>query len=213
MKNDFKIMNYYNEFVSWSRTVDHINDWETDYPHWMELINAFDIFLQTNNYEHCSQEIIDAFLYLIGRDNEREYLVELLIEHPNFLVHLANRGLHYPDHDTRWQLVYYVSKLSDTNQEIEELVRSYWQDSNEYVRRRALLALGSMKSKYAEELALEAYSTGYEYQRIAALEVLHMINSQKLFEYLKDSEQSNSIIIRNATQRIRTERGNDQGSR
>ncbi|WP_373231375.1 HEAT repeat domain-containing protein [Cohnella sp.] len=213
MKHINEIMNHYYDFVSWSKTVEHVNDWETDYPNWMEIINAIDLFLQSNNYEDCNEEIINAFLYLIGRDNEREYLAELLVEHPNFLIHLAKRGFSYPDHDTRWQLVFYVSKLYGTYHEVEDIVISYWQDSNEYVRRRALLALGFMKSKYAEELAVEAYLSDYEYQKIAALEVLHMINSPKLYDYLKLSEQSESTIIRNGALRIRTERGYDQRSR
>lgn len=70
-----------------------------------------------------------------------------------------------------------------------------------------------MKSKYAENLAVEAYSTNYEYQKIAALEVLHMMNSQKLNEYLKLSELSESTHVRNSAQRIKTERGINKRSR
>lgn len=119
----------------------------------------------------------------------------------------------YPDHDTRWQLVYYVSKIFESNHEVEDIVLSYWQDTNEYVKRRALLALGYMNSKFAEDLAVEAYSTSFEYQKIAALEVFHTINSQKLSDYLNLSEQSGPTIVRKSAQRIKTERGINQGSR
>lgn len=213
MKLFNEFMHFYNDFVSWSKTVDHLDDWEMDYPNWMDIINVLDQLLKSVKYDELNEEIMEVLLYLIGRDNEREYLAEIIFEHPDILIQLAKRGVRYPDHNTRWQLAYYVGKLFLTRPEVEDIVLSYWYDTNEYVRRRALLALGTMNSNYAEGLAVEAYSTNIEYQKIAALEVLHMINSRKLNDYLKLSEQSDSNIVKNGAQRIKTQRGINHRSR
>lgn len=97
MKLFDEIMHLYNDFISWSKTVEHVNDWETGYPNWMQIKNIFEQFINSIKYEDLNDEVMTVLLYLIGQDNEREYLAELLLEHPNILIQLAKNGVDYPD--------------------------------------------------------------------------------------------------------------------
>lgn len=72
-------------------------------------------------------------------------------------------------------------------------------DADEYVSRRALIALGKLKSERTEQLAERAWQTGHEYQRIAALWALKDVGSSKLGDYLLQAEEDGrEYVVRNA---------------
>jgi hypothetical protein len=77
-------------------------------------------------------------------------------------------------------------------------LRSFVYDDNEYLSRRALLSLASLKSDKSEALAERAWESGHLYQRIAALSVLNKISSSKLQEYLKKAhEDGREYLVKN----------------
>jgi HEAT repeat protein len=90
-------------------------------------------------------------------------------------------------------------QLSSDKTSAEALLLILVNDEDEYVSRRALLALGALKSLHAESLAEKAWLSGHEYQRIAALWVLKDIASSKLAEYvLLAGEDGRKYLVNNA---------------
>ncbi|MEC0174587.1 HEAT repeat domain-containing protein [Paenibacillus favisporus] len=164
-------------FWQWSKTIKHVFEWETRYQNWELLNTLFDKLIDTTTCYDWDQKTINNLLFIIGRDNECELLVSKLAEIPEYLLFLGQEGLSYPDADTKWQLAHYLSNIASIQLEAEEIILKYYEDQNEYVKRRALLALGIIKSRHAEQCALESWKTGMKYQKLAALEVLKQINS------------------------------------
>lgn len=188
----------------WSESVDTgYYNWEDDYPNWNDVTKIFFRVLQELPLLHWSNDVINNMLYILARDHESEILAMELIEFPQHLLLLGQYGYNYPDYKARWQLCYYLSDVYHLEPKVESIILHYVQkDPEEYVRRRALLSLGYIKSKYAEEYALKAWSTNLEYQRIAALEVLHHMNSKYLEQYLKKALNDESDFVRQNAERI-----------
>lgn len=166
-----------NTFWRWSKTVKQESEWVTLYPNWELLNTIFNSLLDTTSYFDWDQRTINNLLYIIGRDNECELLIQKVAEYPKSILFLGKEGLSSSDADTKWQLAHYLTHAKSLQPETEEVILKYFKDQNEYVRRRALLSLGILKSKYAEQCALESWRTGLKYQKLAALEVLKQIGS------------------------------------
>ncbi|MDI4647907.1 HEAT repeat domain-containing protein [Cohnella hashimotonis] len=166
------------EFWHWSKSVKQDLEWETNYPHWTILNTIFNSIIETTDPNKWDRRTINNLLYILGRDNECELLIQKLSEFPASFIFLSEEGIHYPDRDAKWQLAHYLTKCTSTHfSEAEQLLIKYYEDENEYVKRHALLALGIIKSNYAEKCALNSWSTGIKYQRIAALQVLKQLDS------------------------------------
>jgi len=191
-----------NEFWDWSKSQKQIYEWETNYPNWHLLTTLFSHLVETTECTSWSQKTINNLLYLIARDNECEQLVDKLSETPLNFIFLAKEGLQYPDSNARWQLAHYLSELPETCLETGELIYNYFKDDDEYVRRRALLALGLINSKYSEQSALESWEINLEYQKIAALEVLYQIKSTYLEPYLQLALIDKHKFVRANAERI-----------
>lgn len=196
-----------NDFWEWSKFQKHEYEWETEYDNWAIINTIFAELVETTEHSHWSRKTINNLLYSIARDHECTILINKLCEKPISFLFLAQEGLFYADIDVRWQLAHYLTKIHESYSEAEELIYKFSDDSDEYVRRRALLALGYIKSKYAEEKALMAWNTNLEYQRIAALEVLYQIKSKKLEHYLKLARNSDFKYLRFNAERIIQELG------
>jgi len=194
-----------NDFWEWSKSQKHEYEWETEYDNWTTIHTIFSELIETTGPSYWSQRTIHNLLYIIARDNECEILINKLCERPKSLLFLAQEGLFYPDLDVRWQLAHYLIKISEHYSEAEEIILKFTNDRDEYVRRRAMLALGYIKSQYAEEKAIIAWNTNLEYQRIAALEVLYQIKSKKLEHYLKLALHSEFEYVRSNAERIMNE--------
>jgi len=172
-------------FRQWSRTIKLEFEWEESFPNWQLIYTIFDTLIETTTYEMWNQRTVNNLLFIIGRDNESELLMSKIAEYPGALLFLGREGITYTDCDTKWQLAHYLAECFSDHPDVEEIILKYYEDDNEYVKRRALLALGIIKSKYAEQCALESWGTGMKYQRLAALEVLKQLNSLYYFKLKK----------------------------
>jgi HEAT repeat protein len=152
------------------------------------------------------QDTTELALYILARDNEMETLKDDLTEHPTCLLALAKAGLHSAEQDARWQLADALGTVQADEDDVASILEAYVRDSNEYVSRRALLALGRRRSLVAETLARQAWDTGHEYQRIAALEVLSNLDSPCLSSYLDLAAQDGRQYVVGAAQRIRSDK-------
>jgi hypothetical protein len=72
-----------------------------------------------------------------------------------------------------------------TGDATEQLLLNFTTDSHEYLRIGVMRALADLGYKSAERLAVAAWNTGKEHQRMAALHVLERLNSAQLNEYLE----------------------------
>lgn len=180
-----KVLDEASRFREWA--TDHAGpsgEWELDYGSWDAVLDAFTSFVGACSYETWNDEITQAILYLVARDNEAEFFVDVLAEAPDRLLLLAGAAIRYPESDARWQLADRLGDLREHMAEAESLLVHFAQDEDEYVRRRAVMALGRLGSRHVERLAQAAWNTGDEYQRMAILDALHALGSPKLREYL-----------------------------
>lgn len=186
-------------FRAWAATfpvAERSGEWETFYPNWEELYNAFFAVVSATAYQDWNETTASALLYAIARDNEGQHLAEYLGDDPDKLLYLAERAVSAGERDTKWQLAEQLGTLEPQRQPAAEaLLLCFVRDEDEYVRRRALLALARIGASHVEELARLAWEDGHEYQRIAALCALDMVESPLLAEYAARPEANSGEIL------------------
>ena len=115
-------------------------EWECDYPNWRGLYLAVEHFLVSVANRPLATDELDLILYALARDNECEQILEILERFPNVAMQLARFGWNYSESDARWQLAVLLGRIKSLDS--VELLQHYISDKEEYVRRRARLALG-----------------------------------------------------------------------
>ncbi|MFE6234230.1 HEAT repeat domain-containing protein [Cellulosimicrobium sp. NPDC057862] len=165
-------------FATWTQThPQDFGEWETDYEEWPATYACARDLVGERPFTRWSDVEKASFLYLLARDNEVEDLADLLSEHPATLAGVAEHVCAAPESaepDARWQIAAYLPAVGA---DAIPLLLTLLTDDDEYVRRRALLSLGALGVPAAEGCAVAAWESGLEYQRIAALHVLHQIES------------------------------------
>lgn len=143
-----------------------------------------------------------SFLSLLARDNEVEELADLLSEHPATLAGVAEHVCAAPEStepDARWQI---AACLPAIGPDATPLLLTLFADDDEYVRRRALLSLGTLRAPAAERCAVAAWKSGLEYQRIVALHVLHEVRSPRFATYAALAADDPRPSVRQAAHRL-----------
>ncbi|MGY8634826.1 HEAT repeat domain-containing protein [Bradyrhizobium sp. 14AA] len=179
-------------------------EWECDYDQWPSITSAFTAFLDSGVPQRWNASVIEMLLYILARDNEMEMLKEELITRPAHLVVLARAALRSTEQDARWQLADALGSIELPANEVEPLLVQLFHDRDEYVSRRALLALARRQTSEAEALALRAWSTEHEYQRMAALEALFACRSPLLQSHLDLAERDGRQHLVNAANKLRS---------
>lgn len=174
-------------------------EWEFYYLYWESLYSASFEFIENLNINNLMPHEIEDLIYVIGRDNEAERLIEFLTENEEIFLLLASSAITTKDIDAKWQFAHYLGEINRRKEEAESLLLKYVQDPNEYVSRRALMALANMGSSFTEELCTKAWETDDEYQRIAVLYSLNKIKSSSLEIYLsKAFDDGRKYLFENA---------------
>jgi HEAT repeat protein len=158
-------------------------EWETDYEDWDGLYLAARAATANGQWDEETRELL---IYTIARDNEVELVADLLSE--SQLLSLADASISSGEPDAKWQLAVRLGKLT-LAAEPERILLAFVVDANEYVRRRALMALAELGSPHAEPLAMDAWESGEQYQRMACLDALHSVASPQLSRYLDLAER------------------------
>ena len=186
--------------------------WEDDYENWRDIYNAFEPFVQAVPFQRWELETTQLILYAIARNHEPEYLAEMVAQYPPMLLFLAKASLASEEYEAKWLLAAQLGELPEYASQSEPiLVRLVeagrfvkdGQDVNEYPSRRALKALGRLKSAAVEDLVEVAWSTGYEYQRMGVLRALYDAASPQLEKYLRQAEEASNDYLRLFAKRIR----------
>jgi len=176
-------------------------EWECNYPNWVEIYSTFDEFLQASEIENLGEADLNELLYIIAADNECEILTEKVAKHPDKLLFLSQIAIHSIYNNAKWQLASELGKIKTHKAEAEQLLFQFAKDQDEYTSRRALGALGKLGSSRLIEFVESAWATNHEYQRIMALSVLQRTDSPELEKYLLLAEQDGrKHLIYNASQ-------------
>jgi len=124
-------------FKHWATTRDPLtakyfpSEWECDYPHWGEMYEAVRIAIDGELNERLAQDI----LYALARDNEDEFILEMLEERPKKAIYLAEQAIKFPDREARWQIAVVLGRIG--SKDADRILANLEQDEDEYVRRRA----------------------------------------------------------------------------
>ena len=144
------------KFRDWAATYpveSRSGEWECDYEYWGALHSEALSFVANNSPQDWKSSDVSDLLYAIARDNEIEYLAKEIAANPKILISLAKLSVPSPEKDAKWQLAAQLGMLASHLQEAESILLQFMQDSDEYVRRRALMSLGALKSPRAELFA------------------------------------------------------------
>lgn len=175
-------------------------EWECDYPDWPSIHAVVtDVLSREDALAHLGESGVESILYLLARDNECEIIAGALAVRSEILVAFAHAALRTGESDAKWQIAHRLREAHLRPQDAEALLLKFVEDDDEYVRRRALFALGDMKSSRTEALAQKAWDSGLEYQRIAALCALKACGSPLLPAFLQAAmEDGRQYLVQNA---------------
>lgn len=173
--------------------------WECDFSDWRGLWAAAKRLIETVPAAMWTKAMTEDLLYALARDNEAEFIANELKLRSESLLELAAEAIASIEADAKWQIAAKLGELIEHSSRAEALLIHFAHDADEYVSRRALIALGKLKSEWTEQFAERAWQTGHEYQRIAALWALKDVGSSKLGEYLRQAEEDGrEYVVRNA---------------
>ena len=182
-------------------------EWEVDYPYWNDTYSAFCHVLTQMDAETADSVLLDEMVYLIARDNEAEGFIQETTSHPQWFECLCRRAAASNESEAKWQFAAYLPECP-CSQEIKDMILDFAKDPNEYVSRRALLAMPALRPDCVEQFAplfweRNCYSLELqEYQRIAVLVSLDAIHSDLLPQYLERAKQDGRRYLLEHAERI-----------
>ena len=181
--------------------------WEVDYPAWNDIFDAFCHVLTQMDAEMADSILLDEMVYLIARANEAEGFIQETTSHPKWFECLCRRAAASNESEAKWQFAAYLPECS-CSQEVRDIILDFAKDPNEYVSRRALLAMPALRPDCVEQFAplfweRNCYSPELqEYQRIAVLVSLDAIHSDLLPQYLERAKQDGRRYLLEHAKRI-----------
>ena len=184
--------------------------WEVDYPAWNDIFDAFCHVLTQMDAEMADSFLLDEMVYLIARANEAEGFIQETTSHPKWFECLCRRAAASNESEAKWQFAAYLPECS-CSQEVRDIILDFAKDPNEYVSRRALLAMPALRPDCVEQFAplfweRNCYSPELqEYQRIAVLVSLDAIHSDLLPQYLERAKQDGRSYLLEHAKRIEGE--------
>jgi hypothetical protein len=157
---------------------------EDEYTGWNKIYSCFEKFLNIH-FSFWNDNQIKDILYIIAKDRDDD-LARKIAKDEQRLFFLSKQSLKYGE--AKWQLVIHLHDCTDKIT-AEEILKLFVQDEDEYVNRRALITLAKLGSKQTETYCKIAwdrdlYGERQEYQRIAVLYSLAIINSALLPSYI-----------------------------
>lgn len=175
----------YDKFIAWEHNKNLHTD---DNPMWEQCINAI---TEINNKSSCTKDTIDKILFLMSRDSESEEIMHILTEKTLIGFEVAKAGSQHMDSSIRWQSAFLLGYFGDD----KKLFSMATKDLDEYVRRRALIALREINQKKAEEISLNKLFSEYEYERMIALDTLLFLNSSQLPKAIEILKNDSSEVV------------------
>ena len=128
-------------------------EWEVDYPYWNDTYSAFCHVLTQMDAETADSVLLDEMVYLIARDNEAEGFIQETTSHPKWFEYLCRRAAASNESEAKWQFAAYLPECP-CSQEVKDMILDFAKDPNEYVSRRALLAMPALRPDCVEQLTV-----------------------------------------------------------
>jgi hypothetical protein len=178
-------------------------EWETDYEYWPELISAYCDVLDAAPPNTWDQSLVDLLLYALARDNECEVLIDELLSRPTHLFALAHAAPLSTEVHAKWQIANALGSVNAKGEDVELMIESFLGDADEYVSRRALMALTRRGSMKLDSWAVRAWNTGNEYQRMVALEAFVANDSPLLRSHLDLAEADGRLHLGRLARELR----------
>jgi hypothetical protein len=178
-------------------------EWETDYEDCDDIYESVRAVLRTPVEVWCD-DTKQLLIYATARDNEVELISEELSDEQ--LLVLAAASINSDEDEAKWQFAEQLGRRPRADK-AEKLLLAFALDPDEYVRRRALMALANSGSTHTERFAFTAWESGEEYQRMVCLHALWAINSQMLTAYLQLADQDSRPHLSGLARRIRNKTG------
>ena len=181
--------------------------WEVDYPAWNDIFDAFCHVLTQMDAETADSVLLDEMVYLLARDNEAEGFIQETTSQPKWFECLCRRAAASNENEAKWQFAAYLPECP-CSQEVKDMILDFAKDPNEYLSRRALLAMPVLRPDCVEQFAplfweCSCYSPELqEYQRIAVLVSLDAIHSDLLPQYLERAKQDGRSYLLEHAKRI-----------
>lgn len=174
-------------------------EWESEYNDWRTIYSEFEIIIKNLTPEQHTKEELMELIYILARDNESEFLADIIKESQEWLIYLCEYSFLSDENDARWQLAIRAKYIQDKAIS-RQLLERYVNDSDEYVNRRALMELAEVlpdKVEYYSRIFWDRdiYGDLSEYQRMAVLEALEKINSELLPKYLEETKKDGSKYL------------------
>ena len=126
--------------------------WEVDYPAWNDIFDAFCHVLTQMNAEMEDSILLDEMVYLIARANEAEGFIQETTSQPKWFECLCRRAAASNESEAKWQFAAYLPECS-CSQEVRDMILDFARAPNEYVSRRALLAMPALRPDCVEQFA------------------------------------------------------------
>lgn len=174
-------------------------EWECEYPAWHEIWPPVEQLILLGEERALGREVVELVLDAMARDNETEQIADFVAERPNVVEVVATAAVRHRDPGARWQAAVAVGRCASIGpDEAERLLVPFRADNDEYVRRRAMLALSRKAPRSPEVLAwaMEAWASGHEYQRMAALEVVHSARDARFQEWALEASRGSDGHLR-----------------
>lgn len=194
-------------FRAWAGTIpvsERSGEWECLYSGWLEIYTTFSAFVGATSCREWDEDVAQILLYIIARDNEMNELVKDLAKRPDNLLCLGELALTSSERDAKWQLAAEIGRIERRAPQVELLLLQFAHDTDEYVRRCALMALADIGSEKVEELVAAAWKTGDMYQRMAVLYALWKVRSPQLDTYLARADIDGRQYLVEYSARVRS---------
>ena len=165
-------------------------EWETYYDEWNTIYTLYAHVLENCSAIYADTHQLDEMIYIIARDNECEWLIHKTVQYTDWFETLCRHCIQTNEGDAKWQ---FASQLPvcQCDRETKNLILVFAEDREEYVCRRALLAMPAIRPDKVECYAelfwnRKLYDDELQkYQKMAVLEALKKINSPLLSQYLE----------------------------
>lgn len=155
-----------NKFHRWQeaaypgKTAEEIGGaWEVDYPYWNDAYAAFCNVLTQIDTASADSVLSNEMLYLIARDNEGESFIYETTLHTSWFEYLCRLAVSSDENEAKWQIAAYLPECK-CGQDTKDLILNFAMDTNEYVSRRALIAMPDLRPDSVEEFAALFWKIG-----------------------------------------------------
>jgi hypothetical protein len=182
------------------------NRWVDDYDNWWSdggVVSALKHFLTRVQPQDWSEGDVTDVLYVL-EESSTNYIAELVTQSEEMALTIARHSLArggVAGDDIAEKLGCCIHR----REEAEALLMVFAKQEHERTRRIALLSLAKLQSAAVPALAVAAWDTGDEYQRIGALSALKTIGSELFPIYLLKAQEDGRKNLSSAARKYVTE--------